>query len=168
MYLDSETTRARLDALSRLERRLTFRIARLSKLLDIHATHILAGSELNLTGYRLLMVLETFDQTTAADLSRLMVIDRAQISRALAQMIQNNLIAERQDPGNQRRKLLTLTDAGRAKVEMLRPAFEEREATLFSLMNTQERTALLSAIDTLSRHLATTLDQPDAAPSGKS
>ena len=168
MYLDSETTRQRLDALPLMERRLTFRISRLSKLLDIHATRVLSGSGLNLTGYRLLMVLGTFKETIAADLSRLMVIDRAQISRALTEMIRTGYIAERADPTSQRKTLLCLTDAGKAKVEPLRDAFESREQALFALLGADQRNALLTAIDTLSRHLAQDLNQPEAAPSGNS
>ena len=164
--IDSDTARARFEALTRLEERLTFRISRMSKLLDTHTSRQLAGSGLNLTAYRILMVLSLFKETSAADLSRLMVIDRAQISRSVAEMIAGGLLQERPDPASKRRKLLSLTDAGERALSVVAPGIASRQKDLQDGLEPQELAGLVAAIDKISRHLAQELDQPEAMPSG--
>ncbi|MSU91294.1 MarR family transcriptional regulator [Rhodobacteraceae bacterium 2CG4] len=161
---DPERMQHRLAALAELERRLSFRISRLSKLLDSHAAKQLAPHELGLTWYRILMVLSIFGQTTAADLSRLMVIDRAQISRAVSDLLARGLLAQQTDPNNRRKKLLNLTPAGRAILSEVQPMLESRQKVFADLLDEDELMALRSAIDKISRHLALELEQPEAAP----
>ena len=165
--LDTDAARARLEALSRLEERLSFRISRMSKLLDTHTSRQLAGSGLNLTAYRILMVLSLFRETSAADLSRLMVIDRAQISRSVAELVADGLLQDRPDPSSRRRKLLRLTAAGETALSAVAPGIAERQTVLQDILGPDELAGLVAAIDKISRHLAQELDQPEAMPSGR-
>ena len=121
MFVESEEARNRLEALAHLETHLSFRISRLSKLLDNQAARLLTGSGLTLTGYRILFVLSIFRETTAADLSRLMVMDRAQISRAVSGLIGEGSISNRPDPTNRRKRLLRVTESGRDKAGWCSP-----------------------------------------------
>ncbi|MDT0683564.1 winged helix DNA-binding protein [Roseicyclus sp. F158] len=164
MYLDADATRERLRALSELETRLSFRVSRLSKLLDNHATRELAGKPLNLTGYRILMVLKIFRETSAAELSRLMVIDRAQVSRSVAELTGAGFLVERSDPTNKRRKLLRLSDKGKRELGSVRSKFEARQSLFEELLTEREMEGLYAAIDKLSRHLAREMDHPEALP----
>jgi DNA-binding MarR family transcriptional regulator len=157
----------RLRALAELESHLSFRISRLSKLLDVQASNILSGSGYGLTSYRILLVLSIFKETTPADMSRLMVIDKAQISRATAELERNNLISARPDPANARRKLLRLTDAGIAAIDMLEARFGNRQERLVGTLDPGDLEGLTAAIDKLSAYLAEDTHQPDAAPSGQ-
>ncbi|MHA3977512.1 MarR family winged helix-turn-helix transcriptional regulator [Halovulum sp. GXIMD14794] len=162
---DPQQMLQRLESLAELEKRLSFRISRLSKLLDGHATKYLAQHGLGLTWYRILMVLGIFGETTAADLSRLMVIDRAQISRAVSDLLARGFLIQQEDPTNRRRKLLNLTEAGRALLAEVQPQLEARQKVFVDLLEDSELEALRGAIDKISRHLAIELEQPDAAPS---
>ena len=164
VFLDADQVRARLEALSEMEERLSFRITRLSKLLDSHATRQLAGSRLNLTAYRIVMVLNIFKETSAADLARLMVIDRAQVSRSVSELIALGLLTERPDPTNKRRKLLRLTEEGQAELDLVAPHLIRRQKMFNTLLTDDEMAGLSSAIDKLSRYLARELNHPDALP----
>ena len=162
---DPEQIRQRLASLAELEKRLSFRISRLSKLLDSHASKQLAQHDLGLTLYRILMVLNIFGETTAADLSRLMVIDRAQISRGVSDLLARGYLDQNDDPTNRRRKLLKVTDEGRHLLSHVQPQLEERQKDFVDLLDDKELAALRGAIDKISRFLAIELEQPEAAPS---
>ncbi|MBT8154274.1 winged helix DNA-binding protein [Epibacterium ulvae] len=165
--MDVEAARVRLAALSRLEVHLSFRISRLCKLLDNHAIKNLKHPDLNLTDYRILLVLDIFNEASAAELSRLMVIDRAQISRSVGALRKAEFLTERSDPGNKRRKLLSLTDKGRATLAEEEPFFTDRQNMFEDMLTREELSGLMVAIDKLSRHLAQDLDQPQAMPSSQ-
>ncbi len=156
-----ETRRA---ALAQLEEHLSFRLSRLNKLLDMHATRNLTQSDLNLTDYRILLVLSLFGETSAADLSRLMVIDRAQISRSVGALIRAGHLLERGDPRSRRRKLLSLSKMGQAALAREKPFFETRQKMFEDILSPQELEGLMAAIDKLSRHMAGALDHPEAIP----
>ena len=166
MYPSPEKMSQRLAHLAELEKQLTFRLSRLSKLLDIHATRQLDGSPLNLTWYRILMVLGIFEETTAADLGRLMVMDRAQLSRAAADMLSAGLLQSRTDPTSRRRKLLSLTEAGRTELARLKPVYDRRQRRLEAELEPAELAGLTAAVDKLSAYLAQELELHDATPSG--
>ncbi|EYD70927.1 MarR family winged helix-turn-helix transcriptional regulator [Limimaricola hongkongensis] len=161
---DPQRMADRLRALAELEQRLSFRISRLSKLLDTHAARQLAVHGTGLTSYRILMVLGIFHETTAADLSRLMVIDRAQISRSVSDLLGQGLLEQRPDGANRRRKLLRLTAAGEAALGTFEPGLLERQKVFEELLDEDELRGLNAAVDKITRHLAETLETPDAAP----
>lgn len=113
-----------------LNTHLTFRLSRLAKLLEVEGTQRLAGSGINLTGYRMMLVIEIFGEITVSDLGKIMLIDRAQISRAGADLIERGLLEARGNPSSKRKKMLALTQAGTALYEELRERFDQREAAL--------------------------------------
>ena len=164
MLLDTERMRRRLAALTELESHLSFRVARLSKLLDTHASRQLVDREVNLTGYRVLMVLGVLGETTSADLSRVMVIDPAQISRTVSDLLAAGLLHDRVDPASRRRKLLRLSEEGRAELDGVRHRFEARQRVMAELLSEEELDGLTAAIDKLSRHFARELEHPEAMP----
>ncbi|MEO1324695.1 MAG: MarR family transcriptional regulator [Pseudomonadota bacterium] len=155
-----------VEALETLERYLTFRIARAARLLDRFTTQCLAGSGLNLTAYRVLLVLDIFGETTAANMGRLMVIDRAQISRTVAELVGAGLILTRPDPSSGRSRLLSLSEDGRARIGGIRPTVDEGQADVLQVLSVEERRALSSHLDALTAILATRLGEPEALPSG--
>ncbi|MCZ4260355.1 DNA-binding MarR family transcriptional regulator [Limimaricola soesokkakensis] len=161
---DPQRMADRLRALAELERRLSFRISRLSKLLDTHAARQLAVHGTGLTSYRILMVLGIFGETTAADLSRLMVIDRAQISRSVSDLLAQGLLEQRSDGANRRRRLLRLSATGQEALGTFEPGLLERQKVFEELLDAEELRGLNSAVDKITRYLAETLEAPDAAP----
>ncbi|MQQ09455.1 winged helix DNA-binding protein [Epibacterium sp. SM1979] len=165
--LDVNTTRTRLLALSQLEEHLSFRVSRLSKLMDNHSAKNIRHPQLNLTDYRILLVLDLFHETSAADLSRIMVIDRAQISRSVAALRTGAFLEERTDPKNKRRKLLRLSAKGTDALSGEQPFFSARQAEFEDLLSPDELAGLTAAIDKLSRHLAQELGEPQAIPASE-
>lgn len=162
MYFLQKQMQDRIERIAELEQHLTFKIARLSKLLDTHAARVIADTDLHLTDYRILMILNIFEPTTAADLGRLMVVDRAQISRTVRVLIQSGLVATADDPANLRKKLLSLTDAGRALVEELAPRYDARQDALIEQLSEQDLRGLNESIDKLSDFIARDLmPKPD-------
>jgi len=160
-------TAQRLKKLAELETHLSFRISRLSKLLDVQAAGVLSGSGFGLTGYRVLLVLKIFEETTAADMSRLMVVDKALISRTAAELVARGLISTRPDPTSGRQKLLQLTAEGQAAIAALETRFGDRNVRLIGELDANAAAGLAQAIDRLSVYLAEATEQPDAAPSGR-
>ncbi|WP_341212201.1 MarR family winged helix-turn-helix transcriptional regulator [uncultured Limimaricola sp.] len=164
MMNDPRRMADRLRALTELEQRLSFRISRLSKLLDTHAARQLAVHDTSLTSYRILMVLGIFKETTAADLSRLMVIDRAQISRAVSDLLAQGLLEQQPDPANRRKRLLRLSPEGQAALATFEPGLLDRQKIFTELLDDAELEGLTRAVDKITRYLAETLETPDAAP----
>ncbi|MEL7000163.1 MAG: MarR family transcriptional regulator [Pseudomonadota bacterium] len=140
---------AKRDALNT---HLTFRLSRLAKLLEVEGTQRLAGSGINLTGYRMMLVIEIFGEITVSDLGKVMLIDRAQISRAGADLIDRGLLEARGNPSSRRKKMLALTQAGTALYAELRERFDQREAALTAAIG-QDLDALWHAVNLTSEWL---------------
>ncbi|MEM7213434.1 MAG: MarR family transcriptional regulator [Pseudomonadota bacterium] len=152
MSLNTDDLLRRVANLEALNSHLTFRISRMAKMLEVEGAKRLSGSGINLTAYRMMLVIEVFEEISVSDLSRIMLIDRAQISRAASQLIERDLIEARSDKTSRRKKLIALTPEGAAVYARLRARFDEREASLTAALEPDQR-ALWSAIDGLSSWL---------------
>ncbi len=148
-----------LDGIGKLESLLSFRLAVMQRLLDRQMTRILERHGLSLSAYRVLITIEAFDEIAAADLVRLVAVDKGQISRCCQELIAIGLIASRPDPRSARRKLLRLSEVGAAKLLALKPDVDARNEALDAELDDAERAALDRAIGKLTRHAAETLDQ---------
>ena len=82
---------------------------RLIGLLDEH----LPDSGLSLPEGRVVYELATGGKQTAADLTRTLDIDKAQLSRVIGRLADRKLLTSEVDPAHAKRKLLSLTPAGR-------------------------------------------------------
>jgi DNA-binding MarR family transcriptional regulator len=154
MDLSPETLTQRLQQIQRLNTHLTFRISRMSKLLEVEGIVRLQGSGITLTCYRMMLVIEIFEEISVSDLSKIMVIDRAQISRAATDLIERGLLEARADRASKRKKLLALSDAGREKFETLNALFADRQETIEGLLTDDDLKGLWQAIDKITNHLA--------------
>ncbi|MEM8648322.1 MAG: MarR family transcriptional regulator [Pseudomonadota bacterium] len=154
MTLSSTTLEQQLTRVRDLESRLTFRLSVLSKLLDQQAVALLDDAPINLTGYRILNVINTFGEISISDISRFCAIDRAQVSRAAAELSRQELVAFRSDPVSKRKKIVVLTAEGGALLNELSPRFLARNTTLNEVLGAERREALLDAINRLSAHVS--------------
>ena len=130
MSLSTNDLLERVAKLEALNTHLTFRISRMAKLLEVEGAERLAGSGINLTAYRMMLVIQVFGEISVSDLSRIMLIDRAQVSRAGADLIERGLVEARADRISKRKKLLALTTEGEAVYIDLRARFDARETAL--------------------------------------
>jgi DNA-binding MarR family transcriptional regulator len=151
-----------LDGIRKLESLLSFRLAVMQRLLDRQMARILERHSLSLPAYRVLITIEAFDEIAAADLVRLVAVDKGQISRCCQELLSTGLITSRPDPRSARRKLLRLSETGAATLAALKPDVDARNKALDAELDAAERTALDQAISKLTRHAAETLDQDKA------
>ena len=148
-----------LDGIRRLESQLAFRVAIMQRMLERQMSRLLDRHGLSLAAYRVLVTIEAFDEIAAADLVRLVVVDKGLISRTCQDLAAAGLIVSRPDPRNARRKLLRLSESGIAALGALRPDVEARNAGLNGQLDDDERQALDRALSKLTRHLAEELGQ---------
>jgi DNA-binding MarR family transcriptional regulator len=148
-----------LEGIGKLESLLSFRLAVMQRLLDRQMARVLERHELSLPSYRVLITIEAFGDIAAADLVRLVAVDKGQISRCCQELITIGLIVSRPDPRSARRKLLRLSATGTAKLAALKPDVDARNEALDAELDGAERAALDRAISKLTRHVAETLGQ---------
>ncbi len=148
-----------LDGIGKLESVLSFRLAVMQRLLDRQMARVLERHCLSLPAYRILVTIEAFEEIAAADLVRLVAVDKGHISRCCRDLIAAGLIATRPDPASARRKLLRLSMNGRGKLAELKPDVDARNDALDAELSDQERIVLDRSIEKLTRHAAATLNQ---------
>jgi DNA-binding MarR family transcriptional regulator len=148
-----------LDGIRKLESLLSFQLAVTQRLLDRQMTRLLERHDLSLPAYRILLTIEAFGEISAADLVRLVVVDKGLVSRCCQDLRAEGLIDTRTDPRNARRKLLRLSEAGGAKLAALKPDADARNAALDAQLDPQERAVFGRALAKIGRHVADDLGQ---------
>lgn len=148
-----------LDGINRLEQVLSFRLAIMQRLLDRQMTRLLERHDLSLAAYRVLVTIEAFGEIAAADLVRLVVVDKGLVSRCCQDLTAANLITSRPDPNSARRKFLRLSNSGEAKLAAMKPDIDARQAGLDRQLDADERAALDRALTKITRHVADDLGQ---------
>ncbi|MCJ7874694.1 MarR family transcriptional regulator [Phaeobacter sp. J2-8] len=153
MHLSAKTLEEQLERVRTLESRLTFRLSVLSKLLDQQAQAMLDGTGINLTGYRILNVINTLGSTSISDISRFCGIDRAQVSRSATELEKQGLVQFEDDAVSKRKKLVAISPDGRALLEAVKPAFVERNEKLDELLGPERKAAVTEAINLMTEHV---------------
>ena len=152
MSLAIDDLLARVAKLEALNTHLTFRVSRMAKLLEVEGAERLVGSGINLTAYRMMLVIQVFGEISVSDLSRIMLIDRAQVSRAGADLIGRGLVEARADRISKRKKLLALTNNGKTLYAELRARFDVREMALKSVIG-DDLDAMWTSVNRISEWL---------------
>lgn len=143
-----------LNGISTLESRLTFRLAAMQRLLDRQLSRLLAMHDMSIADYRIMITIDAFGEISNADLVRMVVVDKALVSRCCKEMAARGHLEMRADPSDARRRILMLTPAGKARLAEVEPAVAARNAALDAQLDTTQRAALDAAITRLSRHVA--------------
>ncbi|PVH27583.1 hypothetical protein DDE20_16730 [Pararhodobacter oceanensis] len=153
VHFSAKTLEDQLERVRALESRLTFRLSILSKFLDQQAQAMLEGSGVNLTGYRILNVINTLGGTSISDISRFCAMDRAQVSRSATELERQGLVTFKEDAVSKRKKLVEISSAGNALLETIKPAFLERNEKLDELLGPERKAALTEAINLMTEHV---------------
>ncbi|MBB4287556.1 MarR family winged helix-turn-helix transcriptional regulator [Roseospira goensis] len=138
----------------RLEAFLPYRLSVLANTIS-HAVAEAYRERFGLTvpEWRVMATLGEFDgpgaAVTANAVAAHTAMDKVQVSRAISRMIQAGLVARVTDPGDRRRSILTLTEAGRGIYERIVPAALDYERRLVAGLSETERACLARLIDTL-------------------
>lgn len=110
-------------------------------LLDAH----LDDSPFTLSEARILYELANRSDPTAAEITRALRLDRAQMSRTIKRFANRGLVATRDDPSHGRHQLLSLTEQGRAAFAALENNTRRAIGALLDGLPPFRRAAMLSA-----------------------
>ncbi len=102
-------------------------------------------SPFTLSEARVLYELAQRTDPTAAEIGRVLHLDRAQLSRTLKRFTDAGLLASRDDPAHGRHRLLALTEEGRATYQALEAATCEVVGGLLESLPEPRRNRLLAA-----------------------
>jgi DNA-binding MarR family transcriptional regulator/N-acetylglutamate synthase-like GNAT family acetyltransferase len=115
---------------------------RLIGLLDEH----LPDSGLSLPEGRVLYELATSGKQTAAELTRRLSIDKAQLSRVIRGLTDRKLLTSEPDPAHAKRKILSLTPAGRVAFTELDQGTRFRMESILTPLEAAKRKKLVSSM----------------------
>jgi DNA-binding MarR family transcriptional regulator/GNAT superfamily N-acetyltransferase len=106
----------------------------------------LSNSPFSLVEARVLYELAQGATETAADLTRALTMDKAHVSRVLSRLQTRGLIEASVSPSHARRRLLSLTDAGRAAFAALEQATRAQMSALIAPLDSKARGNLTGAM----------------------
>lgn len=129
---------------------------RLIGLLDEH----LPDSELSLLEGRVMYELATGEKQTAADLTRTLDVDKAQLSRVLNMLKRRKLVRAEIDPAHAKKRLLSLAPAGRAAFVELEQGTRLRMESVLQPLDNARRKKLVSSM----RDIEATFEARNAEP----
>lgn len=123
---------------------LTFKLVTLANALQAQVTrhYIAPASPVGLTQWRLMGLLSRHGELHAGALSRISLMDKAQISRSLQPLIDQGWVLRRVDPEHARRHLLSLTEQGAAVFQQVLAQARPYQAALLNALTPQERAML--------------------------
>lgn len=93
--------------------------------------------------YRLLAALEQDGPQSQAQLGRRTAIDRSDVAGALNELADRRVVRREPDPGDARRNIVSLTDAGRAELARLDTVLAAVQADVTSALTRRERDELV-------------------------
>jgi DNA-binding MarR family transcriptional regulator len=133
-----------------LNRRFGYRLTIISRALAQHMV-LYVGREfgLNLAEYRILTVLADRDSTSIKDIAAPTSLDKAHVTRALANLFERGLATQVVDPGDRRLRVVQLTAAGRAMVAAALPFSLERHERLERCLTATELRVFSKALAVL-------------------
>ena len=136
-----------------------YRLLMLARMID-RASSIasLPGISLPLAEWRVVANLSLLGDTTVSEIAESALVDRAEVSRAAHALEQRGLIRLGAHPGSKAKKLLTLTEAGRALAEDLGVQRRGFYAHLLEGLDEAQR----RQFDAMLLHLAVRLEQYEA------
>lgn len=121
----------------------------------------LPSSALSLPEGRIVYELATAETPTAASLSRELDMDKAQLSRLLAKLVDKGLVETRDDPGHGRRKILSLTPAGHSAFAKMDEGTRTSIAAMLTRLHPSQVGELVGAMDRIQAALG---PEANAAP----
>ena len=106
----------------------------------------MSGLGLTTPKMRALAVLSVVEGPLIRELSVLTVVEQSTLSRALDQLQTEGLIRRETDPNDSRAVRVFITDAGRAKFEVLWPHMAAAQARMFRGIPDEERRAFVGTL----------------------
>jgi DNA-binding MarR family transcriptional regulator len=120
-----------------------------TRLVSRHYDRALASSGLTVSGYAILVHLDREGPRALGELAARLAMDRSTLSREVSPLIASGLVVSALDGADQRRRILSLSDAGAARLRLARPLREAARASLehdFGTVRAAELVAELQAL----------------------
>lgn len=138
----------------RFEDFLTYRLGRLGTLTHREVTlRYLSVSDLSLPEWRLLARLSAYSSLEMRALTRINLMDKAAISRAVDALLHKGYVERHVDPAHAKRRIVAVTPAGRRVVRKVLPAAQREQAALLRVLSVEERQGLDVALTKLTQAL---------------
>ena len=129
---------------------LTYRLSRVQAKLNAQANALLQDhAGLTLSKWRILALVGAAGQTRLSKLAKEAALDKGLLSRNLKIMVEDGLIATKQDDIDQRVQHLSLTQQGQRLFDRTLPKMRERQSKLREALHPRELDALNAALDKL-------------------
>jgi len=106
---------------------------------------VLSGSGLRVTQFAILSRLRP-RPATVTQLAQSMVMDRTTLARNLQPLVREQLVQVRPSEQDRRERVIELTDAGRAKVESILPAWRRAQARFDEQFGAERGAQLLATM----------------------
>lgn len=123
-----------------------FRLRRLTRLVSRHYDTHVAASGLKTTQYTLLSHVQSLGPVRPVDLARAMNVDASTLTRNLRPMMQAGWLVQGEGP-DARSRLVTVTEAGRAKRAEAQRLWRDAQLGLNALLGVEQVAALHALID---------------------
>ena len=131
---------------------ITFRIAKTTNLLNSQAAYVLRkNSNLSLTEWRIISLINAVNETTASEIVKTTFIDKGQISRTVRSLADKGLLLAKQRGGSRRKTELRLSPEGKALHRRIVAIMTSRQRHLTSEFTSEELAAFHTALDKLER-----------------
>lgn len=126
---------------------LTFRLSRVHAKLNAQASATLKRNcDLNLTQWRIMLLLGTVSHTTSSMLTAATGIDKGLFSRNLKFLVEDKLVSIKINKEDHRQQFISLTARGMRLYDKIAPIMRARQQYLASVLTGDERQALSSAL----------------------
>lgn len=133
---------------------ITYKIGQLAKLFDRNLMPWLSERyDLSLAEWRALTFLYASGPGTVRELANRMRVDKAEISRACAELVRRNHVRRSDDPHDARSAVFEITASGRSLHNRVLPLREAVQDELAGTLTRHERDVLSRALDKLMHHM---------------
>jgi DNA-binding MarR family transcriptional regulator len=151
----------KIDAGKTLERSPSHLLHRALQLaLDIYAEET-GPDAVTQRQYAVLAAVAAHEGLTQTDLVRSTGIDRSTLADLVARMIGKSLLARQRSTADARANTVSLTDAGRAALELAKPKVAAADARILKLLPTRKRDAFLGVLRDMGRVAEAMADADD-------
>lgn len=148
-----------------LEQFLTYKLNVLSNMINRQTERFLADNfAISLPEWRVLANLGRFADLSVRDVASLSEMDKALVSRAVAKLVKRGFVNSQPHANDGRLVVLSLTTAGLEQYNQILPKARKRQERLYCVLDLQEREAIDSILQKLTRFLQT--DQWDVDKEG--
>jgi DNA-binding MarR family transcriptional regulator len=137
---------------------LTYRISQLSAKLNAQANRVLkAEFGLSVVKWRILVLVHNAAPVNAAVLCKGLSMDAGLFSRTLKTLVEEKLVKISGSKTDKRQTLISLTKAGKQKVQQAAPVMAKRREQLTDGFSARERIELMRMLNILDRNAAKTI-----------